>query len=167
MKKLLLFTLCVGIFASCGKNLEDDGPVDATKQKTLMDKSWQMVDYLVNNNYGDENSTFNSIFKTTIPDCARDDYFVFKDEDTLIWNDNWIKCLLSEPDTKTYYYSLTNKEKNLTVWSDNEEPDNSFVMGGELEFPSVDTFFLSWDVYNAQADQNVRHKQIYIKTIPL
>lgn len=165
MKKLLLFALGACLFAACNKNLDNEGPIDASKQKMLMDKAWQLKAYTVNPNINDTNSFPQDQYQN-LPDCIKDNYYIFNDARTLSLYDHYQKCTMSEPDTTAYIYSLTNDEKYLTVWSDPNDPVHSTVMYGNMTYPSVDSFLLTWQVYDSTSKITSEYVQTYIKMIP-
>lgn len=165
MKKLLLIAFGTCLLASCAKNLDDDGPVDASKQKMLMDKAWQLKAYTVNPNIADTNSTPQDEYRN-IPDCQKDNYFVFSDEATLLEFDHYQKCLLGDPDTIAYNYVLTNDEKHLTVWANPDDPDNSVIMYGDMTYPSVDSFILTYQVYDPDNEITAEYVKTFLKIVP-
>lgn len=166
MRKLLLFTLGICLFASCSKNLDTNGPIDASKQKMLMSaKSWQLRAFTLNPHLEDTNSVAYSIYNT-IPDCQKDNYYIFNSQTTVSLYDHYLKCTLSEPDTIAYSYSLTNNEKHLKVWSDPHDPQNSIVMEGDMTYPSIDTFILTYETYDANADSTAQYVKTFVRYTP-
>lgn len=165
MKKLLLFAVGACLFASCSKNLADDGPIDASKQKMLMDKAWQLKAYTVNPNINDTNS-FPQDQYTSLPDCQKDDYMIFNTKDSASWYDHYHKCLLSTPDSIGYHYMLTNNEQHLTMWADPADPDHSVYMYGDMTYPSVDSFVLTWQIYDSAAKITSEYVKTFVKIVP-
>lgn len=165
MKKLLLIAFGACLLASCAKNLDDDGPIDASKQKMLMDKAWQLKAYTVNPNIYDTTS-FPQDEYASISNCIKDNYYIFNDEATISEYDHYQKCLLGDSDTIAYNYSLTNDEKYLTVWSNPDDPDNSVIMYGDMTYPSVDSFILTYQVYDSVNEITAEHVKTYIKIVP-
>lgn len=165
MKKLLLIALGACLFVACNKNVDDDGPIDASKQKMLMDKAWQLKAYTVNPNINDTNSFPQDQYED-LADCIKDNYYIFNDQYTMSLYDHYQKCTMSEPDTIAYYYSLTNDEKYLTVWSNPDDIDHSMVMYGNMTYPSIDSFILTWQVYDSTTETTSESVQTYVKLIP-
>lgn len=164
MRKLLLLAIGACLLASCAKNTGIDGPIDASRQKMLMDKAWQLKAFTLNRHLEDTNSTAQNIFNT-IPACQLDNYFVFK-KTTVLLCDHYLKCSLSTPDTLVYNYSLTNNESHMTIWSNPDDPNNSVILSGDMTYPSVDSFILTYQTYDAKADSTAQYVQTYVKIVP-
>lgn len=165
MKKLLLFVLMAGLFVSCEKNLDQDGVVDASKRRMLMDKAWQMTSYTVNPDIDNEQTQPVDVY-TGIPECTKDNYFIFNDSFHVSQYDHYVKCSLSDPDTLEMFYQLYENETQLRVWQDNDDPDNTVVMQGNMTYPSVNEFILTWHVYDENTELTAEHVQTFRKVVP-
>lgn len=165
MKKFFLFALGICLFASCAKNVDEDGQVNATKQKMLMDKAWQLRGYMIDPDINDSTDIPVNAY-TPIPDCKKDNYLIFNDDHTVSEYDHYIKCAMTDPDTVAYNYSLTNNENHLMVWSNPDDVDHSVVMDGDMTYPSIDTFILTFQVYDSIQKITSEHVQTFVKYIP-
>lgn len=161
MKKLVLLLLGLSVFTACEKTEGADDPIDASKSRLLQDGKWQLKAYTVNPNIHDSLMVPEDKY-ADLPGCRQDDYFVFAPA-TFTRYENWTKCGQDQPESTEYYYALENNENYLRVWAVADDPANSVVMEGDMKYPSIDTFILSYQLFDAETEWTSEHIQTYVK----
>lgn len=161
MKKLVLLLFGLSVFAACEKPEGFDDPIDASKDRLLQDGKWQLKAYTLNEDINDP-LVFPRDRYSDLPGCRTDDYFIFA-APTFTRYENWDKCGQDDPDMIEYYYSLENDENYLRVWAVADDPANSVVMQGDLRYPGVDTFILTYQEFDEATELTSEHIQTYVK----
>ncbi len=166
MRKLVLLFLALGLtLASCDKEDNTYDPIDVSKAKLLINGVWQLKSYTYNPNIDDEESVLADLF-TEIPGCVKDNLHFFRPTGTFVMEEGYTKCIMTAPDSVEYFYRLEENENRIIVWADPEDEENSILMYGKLECPSIDTFIYSYQVYDEELKINSEHKQVFVN-IPL
>ncbi len=169
MKKIVLALAgCAFLFASCEKAEEDKQPIDVSKTKFLMEGAWQLKAYTIVADISDPASPPIDAY-APIPACVKDDYLAFHSPNEVTEYAGDMKCPQSpgqdeQPDYLSFFYSLTNDDQHLTIWSNPDDPDNSIRMVGEMKYPSINVFEISYVLPNAQnGDLSSRHTLTYVR----
>lgn len=163
MKKLLLiFAAFSLVFASCEKNEDDTTPIDASKQKLLMDGYWQLTNYMVVANVDDSLSFPEDQF-TPIPGCTKDNLFKFLTSSTYVMYEGETKCTLGAPDSTMYSYQLLDNEKKIEFWSNPDDRENSIIYNAEITYPSLEQYILTYRVYDENEEITSEHVRTYSK----
>lgn len=158
MRKLILALACCGLLASCVKDIDKE-IVDVSKTTYLMNGKWQLkaMTWLPDIN---DPTAFPVDVYTSKGDCEKDNQFVFATSSVMVEYEN-LKCALTQPDSTIYNYALTQNDRFLSVWSNPDDVANSIFLAGDITFPSIDTFVVT---YNGVHPQNQDLVSRYVKT---
>ena len=142
MKKIILALACCGVLASCVKD-EDKDPIDVSKTTYLMDGRWQLKAYTWLPDIGDSTAFPVDVY-TPLSGCVKDNYYTFNTTNAVARHEGGSKCVISDPDSLEYRYALTETDKFLRIWSNADDMENSTVLAGSIEYPSIDTFIVTY-----------------------
>lgn len=155
-----MLLLGLSVFTACEKTEGADDPIDASKSRLLQDGKWQMKAYTINPNIYDS-LMFPEDQYANLPGCRRDDYAVFS-ATTFTRYENYTKCAPEMPESTEYYYALENNENYLRVWAIADDP-TSVILAGDMTYPSLDTFILTYQVFDEDSEWTSEHVQTYVK----
>lgn len=161
MKKYLLAIAALALLAlgSCTKE-EDDADIDVSKSVYLVDGYWRMTSFLVNNDIDNEFSPTTETFEF-LDGCIKDNVYTFNSKSSLTINEDRLKCNVNSPDEQQYYYSITEGDSYIKIWSNPDNPDASIFMDGTIETISVKKFTISKKYWNATTEKNVYRQTTY------
>lgn len=148
MKKILLaLSSFVLLFtASCTKEI-DDRDVDVSKPVYLQESYWMLTSLIENLDYGNEESLDKEIFPF-LDDCIKDNVYEFETKSDFSVAEHHLKCNASNPDKTNYYYSISNKDNYIKIWSNPDDIDNSIYMQGEITTINTKKFTIKTVHYN-------------------
>ena len=162
MKKFLFALAGVAIFAtSCKK----EDPIDTSKTKYLMDKYWRMSKSIYIGDVADPLDFGTDIFPG-FPTCEKDDYYHFATSSTGELHDHFAKCSGTDPDQMPFFWTITNNETHLKLYTNPEFPDESVHLEGDVTYVSIDTFILTYTVYSDVSEKTSRYTNTYYKLVP-
>lgn len=163
MKKLILALSCCALVAVACTPEEATQPIDASKARMLKDGSWQLKAYILIPDIAAEIPMPQDVY-IAMPGCQKDDYIVFNNDYVLSIYQGLTKCNITDPDSVVYQYTLENDEKFLRVWANPDDPDNSVLMAGDVTYPSVDSFIMTYIAPSvADPDVSSRHTMTFVK----
>ena len=163
MKKLILaLSCCAFAVLSCTPE-NDKVPIDASKARMLKDGSWQLKAYILIPDIAAEVPMPQDAY-TPLPGCQKDDYMVFNEDNMLLIYQGLTKCNITDPDSTVYHYQLESDEKFLRVWANPDDPTNSVLMAGDVTYPSIDSFILTYTAPSiGDPDVTSRHTMTFVK----
>ena len=142
---------------------EDKNPVDASKGKMLMHGSWQLSDYRYTPDIAAEVPVTMDYY-TPLPGCQKDDYMIFNSGSLVSKYQGLTKCSINDPDSIVYNYSLEQDEKFLRIWGNPDDPENSVLMAGDITYPDVRTFIITYLATNPTDEElTSRHTLTFTK----
>ncbi|HSB91823.1 MAG TPA: lipocalin family protein [Flavitalea sp.] len=101
-RKLMIFSLCIAVLASCSKN--DDNDKEPTPSQLLTNVAWKYDNAGIDAN-GD-GTIDTALPDGTIEDCDKDNTYTFMDDGTGTMDEGATKCDGSSPQTVPFNYSL-------------------------------------------------------------
>lgn len=158
MKKIIFALASCAVLASCVKE-KDKEPIDVSKTTYLMDGRWQLKVYTRYNDINDTTSVSDAL--TPMSGCEKDNYFSFNTANVVIQHEGTSKCEITAPDSLEFRYGLTSNDNYLRIWSNPDDADNSIILAGDVKYPSIDTFIVS---YNRPSPQDSSIIQKHVKT---
>mgnify|MGYP000886972399 CR=1 FL=1 len=166
MKKFLYAILAAStlFFSSCTKE-EDDNKIDISKPVMLQRGYWQMTSYKVQANYYDpEQFPVEQI--ETLDQCLKDNVWVFTSDTELKIEENFMKCVITDPDVRYLYYDIYGSDTWIKIWSNPDDIDNSIVLNGEIKNISADEFIVKSTTYDEATQITTLHVRGFTKYIP-
>lgn len=161
MKKIIFALASCAVLASCVKE-KDKEPIDVSKTTYLLDGRWQLKSYIRYNDLNDTLSVSDAL--TPMSGCEKDNYFDFTSANTVFQHEGNSKCEITAPDSLEYRYSLTSDDRYLRIWSNPDDADNSIVLAGDIKYPSIDSFVLSYTQPSPQDSTIIqKHVKTYLK----
>lgn len=167
MKKILTgIAFCASIFLlnSCTKDDPHYDIVDVSKQKMMSHGYWDMVEYTIDLDIDNENILPQSIY-ASLASCIRDNFYEFTLDGKMLIHENYTKCSVDDPDIHENYFSLSDKEENIKVWEDDEDPENSFLFQGKMKYPNVNEFNWTYNVWNSATEKMEEHRQYFVQRL--
>lgn len=146
MRKVIFALAVVATIVSCQKK-EDTDPIDVSKTTYLMDNSWQLKAYTIVDDVSDSSSLPIDRY-TALDGCVKDNYLTFVSTSRVVEHEGDSKCVVSNPDSVTYGYTLTNNDLNFYMFTDPDSENHTTVYNGDMQYPSIDTFILTYRAPN-------------------
>ncbi|HEX5652930.1 MAG TPA: lipocalin family protein [Chitinophagaceae bacterium] len=112
MKKLILFSLIVCLFASCKKDNKEDSP---PRSALLTTGTWKITAFLTDD---DGNGSFEYDLYAVLPACWKDNYFTFKVGGVLEMNEGATKCDPLDSQTENSTWALLENDSKLSLDGD-------------------------------------------------
>jgi hypothetical protein len=162
MNKIILSLAACAMIASCTKK-EDKDPIDVSKTTLVMDGKWQLkaISWLPDVN---DPTSFPVDDFSPLPGCEKDNFLIFKTKSNVTLFENGSKCSISAPDSIEYMYTLTNDDKFIRIYANAEDPANSSILAGDVKYPTVDSFIVTYTKTNPQNnDLTSRYVKTYVK----
>lgn len=165
MKKFLFAILAVALaFSSCTKE-EDDNDIDVSKKAMITQGYWQMTSYKVQADYYDpEQFPVEQI--ETLDQCLKDNVWVFTSDKEMKIEENFMKCVITDPDVKYFFYEVYGNDTWIKIWSNPDDIDNSILYNGEIKTINADNFIIKTTTYNSSNDKTTLHVRGFTKYIP-
>lgn len=157
MKKVLLAlsALIIVGFNSCTKE-EDEVDIDVSKPSYLTKSYWEVTSVMVNPDYYNELSMATETFMVDSPLCFRDNIYDFASTTTFVVDELHLKCNANDPQQTTYFYSITNNDSQLKMWTNNDDPDGSIWFDGEIRTINIDKFTTTQYTYIPATEKTVQ-----------
>lgn len=167
MKKIYA-ALISGLFAvatlsSCEKEPE---PIDVTKNAFLHERAWQMSDYRLTTNIDAEVPVWTDLF-TMMDPCKKDDYFFFHTKNSGAVYDYFIKCATTDPDSEPFYFSITDNDQYITVYTNPEDMAGSIILQGKITTPHIDEFKVNHRYWNEATELTEEVEFTFNKIVPV
>jgi len=161
MKKYILALLSISVLAlnSCTKE-EDDEDIDVSKSVYLVDGYWKLTSLLVNNDIDNELSPTNETFDF-LDGCIKDNVYEFNSKTSMTIHEERLKCNANNPDKQDYYYSITNNDSYIKIWSNPDNPNESIFLDGTIQTISVTKFIVKKTYWNETTEKNVFTQHTY------
>jgi len=157
MKKVIFALAICATIVSCQKK-EDTDPIDVSKTAYVMNNGWQLKKFTWRPNIADS-SSFPQV--QTIPGCQSDDFLRFYSTNRVSLNTGISKCNIGDPDSTVYGYTFTNNDSHLEIYTDPDASLHDVYLGGDMQYPSIDTFIITYHLPNQQDSSLVDE---YVKT---
>lgn len=161
MKKIILVLASCSILASCVKD-EDKEPIDVSKVTYLMDGKWQLKMSTMIPDITDPAAVPVDLYYPLI-DCIKDNHLEFKSGSDVTEYEN-IRCNNQQFDLLDMKYSLEQNQQYLKIWLNPDDPDNSIFLAGDISYPSIDTFVVTYLGTNPDDETlTARFTKTYVK----
>jgi hypothetical protein len=159
MKKVIFALAVCATIVSCQKK-EDTDPIDVSKTVYLMDHGWQLKvsTWLPDIN---DSTSFPVDQYTGLPSCTKDDILKFNTINRASIYEGASKCNVNNPDSVLYGYALTNNDSHLYMYTTPDEDTHTTLYDGEMTYPSIDTFVLT---YLGRNPQDTTKTSRYVRT---
>jgi len=162
MKKVIFTLATCATIVSCQKK-EDTDPIDVSKTVYLMDQGWQLKasTYLPDIN---DSTAFPEDWYVSLAGCTKDDILKFNTINRCSIYEGASKCNVLNPDSVVYGYNLTNNDAHITIFTDPDADTHTVLYDGEMTYPSIDTFVLTYLGRNIQdTTKTARYVRTYVK----
>lgn len=160
MKKILLLLGLGILFSTIFTSCEKKDPIDVTKNAYLFERAWKLKDIQFTLNIEDEFPVWVDEF-TSMEPCKKDDYLYFHTKNSGAVFDYFIKCAASQPDSINFWFSITENDQMISIYTDPEDIDNSTIMWGQMETPNINEFRILQRVFNDSTETTTQRVYTY------
>jgi len=159
MRKLLFAVAGLALFtASCKK----EDPIDTSKTKYLMDDYWRLTKSIYISDISDPLNLGSDIYPDMMA-CVKDNFMKFNTASTYTVYDHYVKCSPGDPDTREFFWQLSNNETHLKIFADPALPDETVYLQGDMTYRSIDTFILTYTTFDEDTEITSRTTNTYVK----
>lgn len=146
---LLSGLLILTALSSCDKQ----ETVDVTKTGYLYNRGWQIIGLRSTSNVDVEEPIWVNLYDAMDP-CKKDDYYFFSTKSSGAVYDHFIKCALSDPDSVQFWFSVSEDDQFIKVYSNPEDVEGSILVQGKITTPHIDTFKVNHRYWNPTTELN-------------
>lgn len=166
MKKILILAVAsvLGISAltSCEK---EKTPIDVTKNAFLLERAWKVKAINFTANADAETPAWNDVF-TILEPCKKDDYYYFTTLNTGNKHDYFVKCNVSDPDQFEFFYTVTENDTRISLYTNPDDPGASTLFYGIMETPNINEFKITNKYFNGASELNEAYEYVFEMTVP-